>query len=414
VKSMAINPQIPLMARPQIDPTPGLGQLANAIQYTQQRDAKAAEAKKANELRDLQIQKVKSDLAEKGQFLPVKQTIIDSALVMPLLTSGKIPEAIQMVDSRIQFLEDNDLDSTHSRQFRRLLETAPEEAFGIAQKNIQLGGMLNILDLSGGEGTDVAQKTDIINGEIAAGIDDSGQTFAIEIATNKRLEGPEAQQKIQQAMQAERKSELKAKKDALDAEVTATGQKERIKKREARVSELTAEINEGARNAAGRRPIVREALIVAQSATQGLQGVSKQALARIFPGIDVSNEAVLESNLLRLALEQLQAFKGPTTDFEFNKAQGIGGEIADPASANIARLKAVERAIWFAEEEKRQFDEFVKGDNDPEQFVFRMDVPAIVRGQGLTHDGKPVTLQDLQDTASAKHISIEQVIQGLR
>jgi hypothetical protein len=221
---MAINPQIPLMARPQIDPTPGLG-----IQYTQQRDAKAAEAKKANELRDLQIKEVKAKLAESGQLLPVKQAAIDAALAMPMLSSGRIPDAIGLVDSRIKFLEENGLDAASTKQFRALLESDPQAAMDIAKKNIEYGGMFGFLKLPG-SGTDVAQETELINGALAVGIDDSGRTFAVEIATNKRLEGPEAQQRIQQEMRAERQSELKQRQAEADIRIKESRQKETDKK----------------------------------------------------------------------------------------------------------------------------------------------------------------------------------------
>ena len=153
---------------------------------------------------------------------------------------------------------------------------------------------------------------------------------------------------------------------------------------------------------------MREAQKLAENATQGLAGVSKVQLGKVFPGIDVSDEAGLSSAFKSLALDELQKFKGPTTDFEFAVTEDIAGSLGSGAEANRARLASLGRASWFANREAGQWDAHEKAGHDPDKFQFNFNELVTPKKGGPSY-----SLQDLQDTAVANHLGIDDVIKRL-
>jgi hypothetical protein len=165
---MAINPQIPLMARPQIDPTPGLGQLANAIQYTQQRDAKAAEAKEVSELRDLQKQQILQKMDAAGKIQSFTDLARDSIQIKTLLSSGDVEGARSYAIDRVTRLNERrkageNVNTIHTERFLQALEADPNQAMQMLDQEIQglaqLGFVKTITDING-------KSTDHVNAPI--------------------------------------------------------------------------------------------------------------------------------------------------------------------------------------------------------------------------------------------------------
>lgn len=182
---------------------------------------------------------------------------------------------------------------------------------------------------------------------------------------------------------------------------------EEMKLRQARKSEMIKEISTRNRSAARSAAPIKEALRLVDTASQGLTGVVKLKLSQLLPGVDASNEGALDSALLKLALEQLQSFKGPTTDFEFGVAQSISGTLGQGAAANKARLKSLERNNWFMEREQKQLKQWLGSNKDPDDFRFNFN-------EEIKIGKNAYTLQQLQDTAVANHLSIEETLQRLR
>jgi hypothetical protein len=176
--------------------------------------------------------------------------------------------------------------------------------------------------------------------------------------------------------------------------------------RATRISAIKGDFGQRNRDAARSQVPLREALTLARTASQGLGGSAKIKLARLFPGIDVSDEAALDSNLQRLSLDQLQNFKGPTTDFEFGVTQDVVGKVGDSQSANIARLNSLDRNMWFARREAQQFNNWAGQGKDPDAFTFNFN-------ESIKTKKGTFTLTDLQDTAVENNMTIEQVLREL-
>ncbi len=179
-----------------------------------------------------------------------------------------------------------------------------------------------------------------------------------------------------------------------------------VKFTEKRRDALTTELADKNRTASRSVVSINAALKLSEKASQGLTGATKLQLGKIFPDIDVANEGALQSAFTQLALVQLQSFKGPTTDFEFDKAQSVGGDLGDPKSANIARLNGLKRSAWFVKREFKQFRDFTKKGGDPDNFAFNFN-ETIQTKKGI------ISLEDLQDTAAENNLTIEQTLARL-
>lgn len=204
------------------------------------------------------------------------------------------------------------------------------------------------------------------------------------------------------SLRQQRKEEDAARK------IETAGKEESVKLRSKRIRELLNQYGDQGRASAREQINIRQALKLASITDQGRAAQVKMSLARLFPGIDVSDENALQSSLTQLTMDQLAKFKGPTTDFEFGVAQSIPGSIGDPKSANVARLKLLDRLNWFSTREVDQFREWIKNkDNNPEDFRFN------INEQVKMKNGRSYSLSDLLETAAHHHMSMEEVIQRL-
>ncbi len=267
------------------------------------------------------------------------------------------------------------------------------------QETVNLGQQLGLLE-AGRQGASprAFEPRVTAEGELVAPVFDPG-------TGTLRLESVEGGPSFQTSAQ-KRQAELDQERKLAEIATDKARETERAKLTEKRSSDLKREFSQRNQSAARQQRILNEALTLAQDASQGLTGAAKLQLSRLLPGIDVEDEAALDSTLKRLAIDQLQNFKGPTTDFEFGVVQSVGGQLGNSRSANIARLKSLQRARFFNEKESEQFNKWIKGNNDPDEFRFNFNEPV------ETTKGT-FTLQDIQDTAVQNNMSIEEVIERL-
>ena len=211
---------------------------------------------------------------------------------------------------------------------------------------------------------------------------------------------------LQQTSEQKRLANINEKQEEAEINISTTERKEIIKQKVARTSKIKTELSERNRGAARSQRMLSQALTLAQQASQGLSGAAKLQLSRLVPGIDATDEAGLDATLKQLALEQLQQFKGPTTDFEFGVTQSIAGALGQSKESNIARIKSLDRARYFNETEFKQFNQFTKDGGDADNFRFNF--------QEMVKTKKgPFSLQDLQDTAVQNNLTIEETIKRL-
>jgi len=305
------------------------------------------------------------------------------------------------IANRIETLESQGRDASHSRQLLEL----PFEDRKLELEGLQVAALPNedrLKMLSGGS------RPNIQFGKQEMFKDDAGQIFWATTARDPR--GGQIKSEITPMVDGSNPqgqlvpvsgSGITSQEKIGEAQEIAN-----VKFSEKRRDILTTELAD--RNRAASRSVINinRALKLADKASQGLTGYLKTQLAKIFPDIDVGDEGALQAAFTQLAIDKLQSFKGPTTDFEYDKALSIGGDISDPKTANIARLNALKRAAWFTQREFKQFREFTDKGGNPDDFSFDF-------GEEIQTKRGPIPLQDIQDTALENNLTIEQTIKRL-
>ncbi len=235
-------------------------------------------------------------------------------------------------------------------------------------------------------------------------INDQGERVALTRQEQQGLRLGEDVQRVETIGQAETAVALEREQQVSDirlAEQQETSRRERA-------GALLDDMATRNQNAARQQVRLTEAFQLAEQADQGLTGASKLFLSRLpgLEGIDVSDTAALDAALKSVALEQLQAFKGPTTDFEFGVVQDISGDILGSQKANQARIAALQRAAWFQRREAEQARQFIINGGDARDFAFNF-------GEVLSTGRGEYSLQQIQNTAVYNNISIEEVLSRL-
>lgn len=323
--------------------------------------------------------------------------------IKPMLLSGNTVAAEQFLKNRISQIQSR-IEQGSGEDVNESMEALAKLQAGDVQGLLGDISAVEGLVLGGGRQKQFALQsnapiTDPVTGQVSTPVFNpaTGETQLVPI------EGATQETPTQEAAR-----EFQAAKNIADLDVSTTERKEIIRKRVARNSALKTEFSTKRKLAATSFRKIKEAQKLMENATQGLAGVGKVQLGRLFPGIDTSNEAALTGAFKSLALDELQKFKGPTTDFEFRVTEDIAGSLGDGASANKARLASLERASWFASREAKQFSDHQKGGHDPDEFFFNFN-ELVTPKKG----GKSYSLQSLQDTAVANHISVDEVIKRL-
>jgi len=344
-------------------------------------------------MRELQIDKASQDM--------VTQSMVDGALQLnEFLKAGDIEGGARALQGRIQSLTARGRDPSDSMNaLERLQQGDIEGVQNDINSILAIGQQRGILKPSARE---VFSATTVnMPGGLTVQTTNAGRKFVTDV-TGRELQGDEARKAVVAAEQREIET-LRAKSTV---DVEEARQREDIKQTAKRSSDFISEISERNRNAARDQRRIREAVQLSNQAGEGLTAAAKVKLARLFPGIDIQDEAALDSSLTQIALDQLQNFKGPTTDFEFGVTRDISGQFSDPRDARNARLKALERATWFNQREFDQFQKHQRSGGTADNFRFNF-------GEQVSTKKGNYTLEDLQDTAVANHISIDEVLQRL-
>jgi hypothetical protein len=387
-----IDPRISLLAR-----VPDLGQTFNNIQNrlnsreTQQQNTQLFDMQMAQGQQEMQDARDNRRLRSVAEF---STTQILPNINNPQLLASKLQQRIAMMDN------DPNTDSTESREaLAQVLSGDVEGLRRDAQASVALFNMRN------GQQQQVSEKffapqTDQV----------TGQQYVTKVNPNTGVgERIDIQGSIQPTNAQTLQSETEAAQVAADLEIKTKKTIATNNARVSRTSTMKQDFSESRKLAARSNRKVLEAQKLVSQASQGLGGVAKLQLSRVFPNIDASNEGALGSAFKSLSLDELQKFKGPTTDFEFAVTEDIAGSLGQGAFANQARLASLERNNWFVNRESEQFDKHIKDGHDPDQFAFNIN-EIITPKKG----GKSYTLQSIQDTAVANNINIDEVIKRLK
>jgi len=398
---VAIRPEIALQARvPDFSQTfvntlTGIQKLDSIRQNREQRDVQDRFLEARAQSAEAKVPTAQSQFNTEQSNL-IRSVATGAREVIPDLEAGNIDSAISTMQRRSEALTSAGISNTQTEEGIALAKSNPQELLRISKDLIALDDRLNPQQGRSNPKA-FAPITDPQTGQ------QSSTVFNPNTNSFSQVQIPGATQ-LTPAQRSDIAVTEFAKK--ADIEVTKTSGTERVKQRERRSSSISKELSERNRAAARSSRTLNQALTIAQQSSQGLTGVAKLKLSQIIPGIDVSNEAALDSTMKQLALEQLQNFKGPTTDFEFGVAQQVSGSLGQSRTSNIARIKSLRRATWFNEREFSQFKKHTKSGGDPDSFKFNFGEPVRTK-KGV------FTLQDIQDTAVKNNLTIEETLKAL-
>lgn len=425
---MAIDPRISLAIRAP-DITPALNLFQTALNNAQTRELRGFEEERAALLAPLERENLAARTAaikaggkqqgeanqqalssgrQQARLAAINET---GQRIKPLLESGN-PTDIESAKSflirniaSLQARKDagEDVDITESTEALNLINSGNVAGLlgdinSVSQLVLGQSGGSRIKPTASQQDFAAAQELNRIARESGDPADIlAAQQFSLQAGFTK----PSAEQKQTQAV---------SKAQALaDVDIAFEERKATVKAKVARASALKTQFSTQNKNAARSRIKITGARKLAKTATQGLQGTAKLALGRLLPGIDVADEAALSQGFKSLALDELQKFSGPTTDFEFRVTEDIAGSLGDGQSANVARLASLARATWFSQREAKQFRDWEKAGHDTDAFAFDFSEKITPKKGGPTY-----TLRDLQDTAVANHLTIDEVIERLK
>lgn len=363
-----------------------------------------------------------------------KTAFIDANAALNLLDQGRVDLVAQLYGRRLNAAENIDgVDFNGSQQISTLANLAvqgDEEARVNLRETLTngviVGRSLGIPELQVDEPSalDVArteklqaETTQIESGEGSRGLASAKTEILADGTVIQALPGGKVDvrnpagelvtgQDRLDALSKSEKFQLTSRQKQADIAVDKAERIAAATNRASRVSALTSELSGKSRSAKRGAINLNQASNLIEKAAQGLTGKGKVFLGRIFPGIDVTDEGALEQSLKLLALDELQKFKGPTTDFEFRVTEDIAGSLGSGKSANRARVRSLQRAGWFVQREFEQFQAHVKSGGDPDNFGFNFGEP-IKTKKGI------FTLQDIQDTAVDGNLSIEETLKRL-
>lgn len=413
---MAINPLISLQAK-----APDIGKTFSNVLLSLGRieDIKRGRAEAPARQRLLEAQAGAAEAAvptEQQRFNAEQLNMISSLAtggrrIIPDLKAGNIERVTNTLQQRMQALQASGLPTQQTEEAIALAQSNPEELLRVSQQAVDLEKQMQPAKAAfqfGGQEIFKEDVTGALYFGTTARSPVSGQVQTVFSAIDGGPSQPANKVSLVSATGETREEKLETEREQSKIAIQKARGIEKSKLTEKRISDITVEMSERNRNAARSSRSISEAFKLSEKARQGLTGAVKLQLGRVFSGIDVADEAALSSAFNSLALDQLQKFKGPTTDFEFRVSQSIPGSLSRGKSANQATLNSLKRAEWFTQRESKQFQKFVKDGGNPDNFKFDFQESV------MNIKGQRITLQDIQDTAVKNHLTIEEVIKRLR
>lgn len=380
---MALDPSIPLRVQT-VNPL-------QAITQSQNIQARDVQRRGAEQAIDIQAQEQE------------RRSLIDGAVQLDhFLKNNDIAGGQRFLEGRIQSIEARGGNPQQSIDALDRLRSGDMEGLRADTDSVLgLAELTGAIQPAGGGQERFSATTQNLSGGLTIHTTNTGRKVVSD-AQGNILTGQDAISAIKQSEQ----QEIEQLQQRAQVDVEEARQREQISSEGKRTSEFIQEISTRNRNAARDQRRIKEALQLSDQAAGGLGAGIKVKLSRLLPGINVEDEAALDTALTQIALDQLQQFKGPTTDFEFNVTRDVSSRITDPRGARRAKLKSLERASWFNQREFEQFVRHQRAGGSADDFRFDFN------DQVSTSKGE-YTLQDLQDTAVANHMSIDEVIQRL-
>lgn len=135
--------------------------------------------------------------------------------------------------------------------------------------------------------------------------------------------------------------------------------------------EIADNINKAAIQSRSSRPAVVAVRTALEAIDTGKLAQAKTSLGSFIPGLDVSDEQVMQAQITQFVLDTLAQQSGTKTDFDFQKAEEASASLGKTTEANKAILDILIKNLDRTIEEQNQFKSFKRGGGVAEDFQFR-------------------------------------------
>lgn len=133
---------------------------------------------------------------------------------------------------------------------------------------------------------------------------------------------------------------------------------------------IASSINETAIQARRTRPQVVDVRAALDAIETGRLAQAKTILGPLIPGLDISDEEVMQSQITQFVLDTLNKQSGTKTDFDFKKASEASASLGKTTAANRRILDILIANLDRSISEQDQFKEFRKGGGKADDFKF--------------------------------------------
>lgn len=239
----------------------------------------------------------------------------------------------------------------------------------------------------------VAQKSDGSFGLVEVAIDGE---FA-------DVQGVTASQKADQAADiAEATSAGKAR-----GELRSARQLAKEKKRGATSGEIESGLVLAANTARRSRPKIQKVRDALDAIETGKFSQAKSILGPFIPLLNIDDEEVMQAQITKFALDELNKQSGTKTDFDFQKAQEASASLGKTTAANKRILEIIIEDLDRIEEEERQFINFIDNEGgDALRFRFKDKASST----GIDSERKIQTSVDIEQLGNISKEELEQQI----
>ena len=129
-------------------------------------------------------------------------------------------------------------------------------------------------------------------------------------------------------------------------------------------------INKAAIQSRSTRPAVVAVRTALESIDTGKAAQAKAVLGPYIPGLDTSDEEVMQSQITQFVLDTLNQQTGTKTDFDFKKASEASASLGKTTAANKQILDILIKNLDRTIDEQNQFKQFGKQGGKAEDFKF--------------------------------------------
>jgi len=131
----------------------------------------------------------------------------------------------------------------------------------------------------------------------------------------------------------------------------------------------------------------------------------KRAVGQFIPGLDISDEELIQSLITKFVLDELNLQTGTKTDFDFKKAEEASSSFGRTTEGNRKILDILLSNLDSSIEEERQFKEFVRDKSaDPLDFTFRFEGDGLGPLPGISETDEFKRLRSLSDEDFLKEV----------